>query len=252
MSSENFNEISSYLTQSNQESSFLLNESSTDFLHVSTVQNANEQLENGEIAKENHTNNNETQYQPDPLVSHNVSQNSNQISNAQLNSNPSSSLFMCRICHCDDINLMTACNCKGSIAYVHQDCLQKWLRINGNKSCELCKYNFIMKKNLKPIKRWKNINLTKESKRKILFDMLVYILAIISNIWTIVIFSEIIIKRLKYKHIDWVLFMVLVLCSICWIGMIWFAYFFLNLNYNLIKKWIDFNRDIEILPNVIV
>jgi len=247
MSSENLNEINSYSTQSNRESSFLLNESLTDLLNESNERKTTEKL-----LADNQNVNNETQCQGNQIPSHNVLQIYSQVSSVQLKSNSSSSLIMCRICHCDDVNLISVCNCKGSMAYVHQDCLQKWLRINGNKSCELCKYNFIMKKNLKPIKKWQNFQLTKESKRKILFDMLVYILAIICNIWTIVIFSNIIISRLKNQNIDWVLFMVLILCSICWIGMIWFAYFFIKLNYILIKKWIDYNRDIEVLPNVIV
>ena len=45
-----------------------------------------------------------------------------------------SSDTVCRICHVDDTNqnedLMVACKCKGSLKYVHESCLLKWLTYN--------------------------------------------------------------------------------------------------------------------------
>jgi hypothetical protein len=43
--------------------------------------------------------------------------------------------FMCRICHCEEATvtklLIAPCNCSGTLRYVHQTCLQKWLKISG-------------------------------------------------------------------------------------------------------------------------
>jgi hypothetical protein len=43
--------------------------------------------------------------------------------------------FMCRICHCEEVSedcLLTPCYCSGTLRYVHQVCLQRWLRSKGN------------------------------------------------------------------------------------------------------------------------
>jgi hypothetical protein len=56
----------------------------------------------------------------------------------------------CKYCY-DSGNLISPCNCLGSIKYVHQDCLYKWISnkyINFelgkqiNVSCELCRKNY--------------------------------------------------------------------------------------------------------------
>ncbi len=48
--------------------------------------------------------------------------------------------IMCRICHCEEISeefLITPCYCSGTLRYVHQKCLQQWLKSNG-MSDEIC------------------------------------------------------------------------------------------------------------------
>ena len=50
----------------------------------------------------------------------------------------------CRICLLNDGNesLISPCKCKGTIAYVHLSCLERWLNVNGRHTCELCQYEF--------------------------------------------------------------------------------------------------------------
>ena len=53
----------------------------------------------------------------------------------------------CKICHCgSEINqpLIAPCFCSGSLKFVHQECLQKWIKSSDIKRCELCKYPFDM------------------------------------------------------------------------------------------------------------
>ena len=47
----------------------------------------------------------------------------------------------CRICleGGDSGNLMEVCDCSGSCRYVHQECLEKWMDISQNRSCEICR-----------------------------------------------------------------------------------------------------------------
>mmetsp|Transcript_14221 Transcript_14221/g.10282 ORF Transcript_14221/g.10282 Transcript_14221/m.10282 type:complete len:111 (+) Transcript_14221:141-473(+) len=41
--------------------------------------------------------------------------------------------------------LKQACKCKGSMRYVHENCLVTWLTQQNIRQCELCKENFICK-----------------------------------------------------------------------------------------------------------
>ena len=53
----------------------------------------------------------------------------------------------CKICHCGseaNMPLITPCFCAGSLKYVHQECLQRWIKSSDIKRCELCKYPFTM------------------------------------------------------------------------------------------------------------
>ncbi len=45
----------------------------------------------------------------------------------------------CRIClqPCDT---MSECHCKGSVGYVHPDCLRRWQQASGTHQCEICGY----------------------------------------------------------------------------------------------------------------
>lgn len=65
-----------------------------------------------------------------------------------------SSMEICRICHCEaepEQPLISPCLCAGSLQYVHQSCLQRWIKSSDTKKCELCKYEFIMESKMKPI-----------------------------------------------------------------------------------------------------
>jgi hypothetical protein len=48
------------------------------------------------------------------------------------------STFMCRICHSNDLKkeLIAPCNCSGTLKYVHQACLQHWLKTTGKMKGE--------------------------------------------------------------------------------------------------------------------
>lgn len=60
-----------------------------------------------------------------------------------------------RICHCegDEGPLITPCHCTGSLRFVHQSCLQQWIKSSDTRCCELCKYEFIMETKLKPLRK---------------------------------------------------------------------------------------------------
>ena len=61
---------------------------------------------------------------------------------------------MCKICHCGgeaSFTLIAPCYCSGSLKYVHQECLQRWIKSSDIKRCELCKYPFAMQAKVRPL-----------------------------------------------------------------------------------------------------
>ncbi|KAG7210542.1 hypothetical protein KM043_012062 [Ampulex compressa] len=51
---------------------------------------------------------------------------------------------VCRICHTNTSKepLVSPCRCKGTLAYVHLSCLERWLNQSCHTYCELCRYHF--------------------------------------------------------------------------------------------------------------
>lgn len=63
--------------------------------------------------------------------------------------NNMNNLAMCRICYQSDGTLIKPCSCKGSIAFIHNECLEKWIEVrNDSLCCELCTSNFKINFNL--------------------------------------------------------------------------------------------------------
>jgi hypothetical protein len=57
--------------------------------------------------------------------------------------------FICRICYDtekNNKNMIFPCKCKGTMKWVHLECLEKWIRISKKKICGSCKYNYKMKR----------------------------------------------------------------------------------------------------------
>lgn len=53
--------------------------------------------------------------------------------------------LFCRLCYgtkYDDSTLIEPCSCKGTMAKVHRQCLEKWLNRVGSTKCELCLFEF--------------------------------------------------------------------------------------------------------------
>lgn len=55
----------------------------------------------------------------------------------------------CRICFEEDENLVSPCDCEGSIKYVHRDCLDTWrmstMNANNVTHCSVCKAKYRIK-----------------------------------------------------------------------------------------------------------
>lgn len=61
-----------------------------------------------------------------------------------------------RICHCEgdsECPLIMPCRCTGSLSFVHQACLNQWIKSSDTRCCELCKFDFVMETKLKPLRK---------------------------------------------------------------------------------------------------
>lgn len=60
---------------------------------------------------------------------------------------------LCRVCrgNASEGPLKRPCKCKGSLAHVHEACLENWLQISKGTKCELCKHPFKWENGERPV-----------------------------------------------------------------------------------------------------
>ena len=49
---------------------------------------------------------------------------------------------ICRICYENDSKLIYPCKCSGSIKWIHESCLKKWIETSNKNICPQCKYEY--------------------------------------------------------------------------------------------------------------
>ena len=118
---------------------------------------------------------------------------------------------ICRICHCegtDDEPLISPCLCLGTMQYLHQSCLQRWIKSAGVKSCELCKFEFIMHSEIKPFKQvelfaldetrisnarcfqWQKLDMNIVERRKVMCSVAFNLIAVTCVLWSLYVLIE--------------------------------------------------------------
>ncbi|XP_062374955.1 E3 ubiquitin-protein ligase MARCH8 isoform X1 [Sardina pilchardus] len=107
----------------------------------------------------------------------------------------------CRICHCegdDESPLITPCHCTGSLRFVHQTCLQQWIKSSDTRCCELCKYEFIMETKLKPLRKWEKLQMTASERRKIMCSVTFHVIAITCVVWSLYVLIDRTAEEIKH------------------------------------------------------
>ncbi|KPP77838.1 E3 ubiquitin-protein ligase MARCH3-like [Scleropages formosus] len=85
---------------------------------------------------------------------------------------------MCRICHEGGAQeqLLSPCECTGTLGSVHRSCLERWLSASGTNFCELCHFQFSVQRKARPLLEWiRNPGLQQE-KRTLFGDMVCFLL----------------------------------------------------------------------------
>ncbi|KAH6948928.1 hypothetical protein HPB50_027150 [Hyalomma asiaticum] len=67
-------------------------------------------------------------------------------------SNSSDGAPVCRICFFGDSEqpLLDVCECRGTIGFVHRDCLEQWIQRSKDPQCPVCHFRFTVRKQPQP------------------------------------------------------------------------------------------------------
>ncbi|XP_053106018.1 E3 ubiquitin-protein ligase MARCHF8 isoform X2 [Hemicordylus capensis] len=159
----------------------------------------------------------------------------------------------CRICHCegdDESPLITPCHCTGSLHFVHQACLQQWIKSSDTRCCELCKYEFIMETKLKPLRKWERLQMTASERRKIMCSVTFHIIAITCVVWSLYVLIDRTAEEIKQGQstgiLEWPFWTKLVVVAIGFTGGILFMYVQCKVYIQLWKRLKAYNRVIYV------
>ncbi|GAV08109.1 hypothetical protein RvY_17850 [Ramazzottius varieornatus] len=156
---------------------------------------------------------------------------------------------ICRICHseadCDAV-LISPCHCSGSLRYVHQKCLQRWIKSSQAKTCELCKYEFRMQSKTKPLTKWEKLDMSPVERRKILCSVTFHVVAITCVVWSLYVLIDRTTEEIAKGELEWPFWTKLIVVAIGFTGGVVFMYVQCKMYIQLCKRWKTYNRVIYI------
>ncbi|XP_026195296.1 E3 ubiquitin-protein ligase MARCH3-like isoform X1 [Anabas testudineus] len=85
---------------------------------------------------------------------------------------------ICRICHDSGTQeeLLSPCECSGTLATIHRSCLEHWLSASGTSICELCHYQFSVQRKSRSLFEWMQNPGLRQEKRTLFGDMVCFLL----------------------------------------------------------------------------
>ncbi|XP_049711505.1 E3 ubiquitin-protein ligase MARCHF8 isoform X1 [Elephas maximus indicus] len=159
----------------------------------------------------------------------------------------------CRICHCegdDESPLITPCHCTGSLHFVHQACLQQWIKSSDTRCCELCKYEFVMETKLKPLRKWEKLQMTSSERRKITCSVTFHVVAITCVVWSLYVLIDRTAEEIRQGQatgiLEWPFWTKLVVVAIGFTGGLLFMYVQCKVYVQLWKRLKAYNRVIYV------
>uniref|UniRef100_A0A1A8KFY9 E3 ubiquitin-protein ligase MARCHF2 n=2 Tax=Nothobranchius kuhntae TaxID=321403 RepID=A0A1A8KFY9_NOTKU len=84
---------------------------------------------------------------------------------------------ICRICHegGSSEELLSPCDCTGTLGTVHKSCLEKWLSSSNTSYCELCHTEFRIERRPRPLTEWLQDPGPRNEKRTLFCDMVCFL-----------------------------------------------------------------------------
>lgn len=152
---------------------------------------------------------------------------------------------ICRICHCESDAqnpLLAPCYCSGSLKYVHQSCLQQWLTASETRSCELCKFHFIMHTKIKPFNEWRLLEMSGVERRRLCCAVLFHCVAALCVMWSLFVLIERAVEEVNRGLIAWPFWTKLVVVAVGFTGGAVFMYIQCRQYLHLCNRWRSHNR----------
>jgi len=191
----------------------------------------------------------EKQYDVQVGVQSSKSNESYGRSESQASSQTSTNVDICRICHCEgdtESSLIAPCYCSGSLRYVHQSCLQQWIKSSNIRCCELCKFQFIMHTKTKPFTEWEPLEMTGFERRKLLCAVTFHAVAFTCVVWSLYVLIVRTAEEIKSGAMDWPFWTKLVVVAIGFTGGVLFMYIQCKAYLHVWMRWKAFNRVIYV------
>jgi len=168
------------------------------------------------------------------------------------------SFNFCKICHCGEEDgeppLITPCLCSGSLKFVHQECLHRWIKSSDIKRCELCKFTFIMQSKVKPLSEWEMMDMSDLERRKLCCSVTFHLVAITCVVWSLYVLIDRTADEVQSGDLQWPFWTKLVVVAIGFTGGLVFMYIQCKIYIQICKKWKAYNRTIvvqDLPPEVI-
>ncbi|XP_060516519.1 E3 ubiquitin-protein ligase MARCHF8 [Cylas formicarius] len=152
---------------------------------------------------------------------------------------------ICRICHCEadsENPLLSPCYCSGSLKYVHQNCLRQWLAASDTRSCELCKFNFILHTKIKPLSEWRILEMSSVERRRLLCAILFHFVAAVCVVWSLFVLIDRAAEEVQKGLIAWPFWTKLVVVAVGFTGGAVFMYIQCRQYLHLFSRWKAHNR----------
>ncbi|XP_033749173.1 uncharacterized protein LOC117333862 [Pecten maximus] len=152
---------------------------------------------------------------------------------------------VCRICHGSNSSelLLSPCYCSGSVGKIHLSCLQRWLGSSNKTRCEICDFQFTLKRKTKPFKKFLANPGSPRDKRNMICDLVCFSLLMpltITTAWLCI--SNAV--QLNLHVWESAGLVSLALCLII-IFFVWTTICFRQ-NFNMWKDWSQFNQDVKL------
>ncbi|XP_071455452.1 E3 ubiquitin-protein ligase MARCHF8-like isoform X2 [Hetaerina americana] len=152
---------------------------------------------------------------------------------------------ICRICHCEgdsEAPLIAPCYCSGSLRYVHEACLQQWIKSSDIRSCELCKFQFVMQSKSKPFGQWEKLEMSSLERRKLACSVTFYGIALACVGWSLYVLIDRIAEEMQRDFLKWPFWTKLVVVAVGFTGGLFFMHVQCKAYLGLLRRWRAFNR----------
>jgi len=168
---------------------------------------------------------------------------------SQSSSLSSTNYDICRICHCEgdsEVPLIAPCYCAGSLRYVHQACLQQWIKSSNIRCCELCKFQFIMQTKTKPFSEWEHLEMSGFERRKLLCAVMFHAVALTCVVWSLYVLIDRTAEEIHNGLLEWPFWTKLIVVAIGFTGGAVFMYIQCKAYLQICQRWKAFNRVIYV------